>query len=47
LSVKASSAGAAIRVTDNFVPEVGLIDIGMLEMGDCELARRMRADALA
>ena len=40
----AGDSFSALEMIADFVPEVGLIDIGMLEMDGCELARRMRTD---
>jgi CheY-like chemotaxis protein len=41
----AGDSFSALEIIADFVPEVGLLDIGMLEMDGCELARRIRADA--
>ena len=40
----AGDSFSALEMIADFVPEVGLIDIGTSEMDGCELARRMRTD---
>lgn len=39
----AADGAAALEMIEHFVPDLGLIDIGMPGMDGCELARRLRA----